>query len=194
MGSFADEADESESSSSAASFAACSLASSSRPLGHDSISHSASSSVAGCDRVSQDAALSGADKRCSSLAMSRNARTQRPRVASASFPSSVLVQQQQQQQEPRQAWTSCTTQNFDGLCSHAANQHCSGSSVEYADSQYPQHGWAFRSAANSNAEEGPSSEDDPSSEDIASNAAFVMSEVGTMCNGACIQLYELVYA
>lgn len=174
MGSIADKADELESNSSAPSLAACSVASSSHSIEHDSISHSASSAAGVL--VPQHAALFGAGKHrsCSSSARSHDSH-----VASAPFLGAVPVHQQQRQylhrQEERQPCTPCTVQSFDCLPSHESSQYCSGSSLHYVGWECPQLGWALPSEASSNAAD---FSDDPSSDENASYASFNMSEVG----------------
>ena len=186
VGSIADKADELESNSRAPSLAACSLASSSRSVEHDSISHSASSVAGELQRnlVPQDAALFGAGNLCSSSSSARS------HGASAPFLGAVPVHQQQRQylqrQEARQPCTPCTAQSFDCLPSHASSQYCSGSSRHYVGWECPQLGWAPPSEASSNAAD---FSDDPSSEESASYASFNMSEVGRSYHvDACTQL------
>lgn len=188
----ADKADELESNSSAPSVAACSAASSSQSLEHDSISH-AVSSASGVLRqglISQHAALSGAGRRGSSSMAS----SQDSQVASASFLGAVPVHQQQKQfqtQEARQPCAPCPAQSLNCLPSHASSQHCSGRSLEYAGWECPQLGWALSTEASSSAAD---SSGDPSCEESASYAALTLSEVGRVYNVVYTHLYKLIYA
>ncbi|KAL3139731.1 hypothetical protein ABBQ38_004036 [Trebouxia sp. C0009 RCD-2024] len=171
LGRTADEVDAYEISSRAANHATRSATSSSHSVGHDTISHSASSPVAGV-AVSQHAAVWS----CSSMT---DGRSHILPPASVSRQGTGPVQQVQQCSNSQETWqpgAPCTAQRTECLHSQhdVSRQQHIGSCLEYVGSQYPQHSWGLPSEPGSNAIA------DSSSEDIASNAAFVMEEVAIL--------------